>query len=430
MYVSIDDTDSTEGMCTTYLAALILRNFRVQKQNYPRLVRLNPNIPYKTRGNGAVFFHVPDSVFNEETVLDFVERYSMFDDENTNPGVVFISDSEFKSKWNILNKFYKKAVSELCTIEEADEILIKKINVKAHKFKNGRGIIGAIAALGCDFSDYTFEILAYRKEKNFKKKRLIDERSVFKMNELLYPETYDNVDLEDFEDKATLLTHSRSKLAQAIVCMPRGNDPVFCGIRGESPEIVEKAWNMIKPKEEISFTQIFMTNQNTDAHLSPKKISELKEYGNGIITGTVIENPRRIKKGHTFFKLKDETGEINCAAYGPTGNFRDVVYELRVNDVVRAYGGISKYKGTFNMEKIEILKLEKIYVKENPLCSECNLRMKSEGKNKGFQCRKCGKKLPEDSVKFTEIKRKIKEGFYEVRPMCRHHLSKPLCRFR
>jgi len=418
MYVSIDDTDSVNGMCTTYLAAVILREFKlqkgikIQKTDYPRLVRLNPNVPYKTRGNGAVFFHVPDAVFDEKTVLNYVERYSMLDDDNTNPGVVFISDDEFYRKRNILNEFYNKAVSELCEIKDAEEVL-KKINARIHRFKNGRGIIGALAALGCDFLDHTFEILAYRKEENFKKKRLIDEESVFNMNHLLYPETYDNVDLEEHK----------------IVFMPRGKDPVFCGIRGENPEIVEKAFNMIKPGEEISFTQIFITNQNTDAHLKPKKISELKPYGNGIITGTVVENPKRIKKGHTFFRIRDETGEINCAAYGPTGDFRDVVFELRVNDLVRVYGGISRYKDTFNLEKMEILNLEKIYVKENPMCVECNLRMKSEGKNKGFQCRRCGKKLPANAVKFIETKREIKEGFYEVRPMCRRHLSKPLCRF-
>ena len=56
-HIGIDDTDSHEGMCTTYLASLVvdtLEQYGVDFLDYPKLVRLNPNIPYKTRGNGAV----------------------------------------------------------------------------------------------------------------------------------------------------------------------------------------------------------------------------------------------------------------------------------------------------------------------------------------------------------------------------------------
>ena len=60
MYIGLDDTDSREGMCTTYLCTLILRELRgmALRVGLPRLIRLNPNIPYKTRGNGALCFEV------------------------------------------------------------------------------------------------------------------------------------------------------------------------------------------------------------------------------------------------------------------------------------------------------------------------------------------------------------------------------------
>jgi Predicted DNA-binding protein containing a Zn-ribbon domain len=57
VYVGIDDTDSRNGMCTTYLATLIVEELErrgIRLIDYPRLVRLNPNIPWKTRGNGAL----------------------------------------------------------------------------------------------------------------------------------------------------------------------------------------------------------------------------------------------------------------------------------------------------------------------------------------------------------------------------------------
>ena len=52
----IDDTDSSRGYCTTYLAFRIACDLSpsVRVVAYPRLVRLNPNIPFKTRGNAAV----------------------------------------------------------------------------------------------------------------------------------------------------------------------------------------------------------------------------------------------------------------------------------------------------------------------------------------------------------------------------------------
>ena len=55
--LGIDDTDSRFGHCTTHLGYLIaseLARIGCTFPTYPRLVRLNPNVPFKTRGNAAV----------------------------------------------------------------------------------------------------------------------------------------------------------------------------------------------------------------------------------------------------------------------------------------------------------------------------------------------------------------------------------------
>jgi len=439
MFIALDDTDSREGMCTTYLTTLILRKFKNMNLNtgMPNLVRLNPNIPYKTRGNGACWFYVDDSNLSSEQkedikliVLDLFKKYSRFEDENTNPACLFLDDKNFTQNFEILNKFYKKVVSELCSIEEAVQIIslmglrseifenkfseiTGKINADVYKFKNGRGIIGCLGSLGCDFTDLTYELLVYRTEENFGKERMIDEESVFEMHKLLYPETFDNVNEKEHK----------------LVFMPHGKDPILCGIRGNNIEIVNKAFSMLKFKEDVAFTQIFRTNQHTDAHLMSKKISELKQYDAAIIEGDVVENPKRIAKGHTFFKISDGAAIIACAAYGVT-QLKDTAINLVKGDKVRLYGGIESYEDTFNIEKIEILNLAKIYKKENPVCPNCKIRMKSEGKNKGFQCKKCKLQLKNETVKFIEIPRNLKQGIYEVEPGHRRHLSKPLCRYK
>ncbi|MCK4270354.1 MAG: hypothetical protein KAW93_07730, partial [Methanogenium sp.] len=52
MRIGVDDTDSPEGMCTTYLGMVLIKRlisagFSIKDR---MLVRLNPNVRYKTRG--------------------------------------------------------------------------------------------------------------------------------------------------------------------------------------------------------------------------------------------------------------------------------------------------------------------------------------------------------------------------------------------
>src|SRR5712691_12669580 len=60
LWIGVDDTDSLQGMCTTFLATEIVRDLTTDLDlvGYPRLVRLNPNIPWKTRGNGAICLRI------------------------------------------------------------------------------------------------------------------------------------------------------------------------------------------------------------------------------------------------------------------------------------------------------------------------------------------------------------------------------------
>jgi len=75
LHIGIDDTDSPKGMCTTFLAYKIIN--RLKKENvdfldFPNLVRFNPNIPWKTRGNGAVGIKISTS--NPEKIKNLVKN--------------------------------------------------------------------------------------------------------------------------------------------------------------------------------------------------------------------------------------------------------------------------------------------------------------------------------------------------------------------
>lgn len=405
MLVGIDDTDSLQGMCTTYLAALLVE--KLQTKGFPRLIRLNPNIPYRTRGNGAIALQVEGSPEKtKKTVLEMVEKYARLEDENTNPGVVFIRGLN-PERSKLLEEFYGRAVSELVKIEDAEK-LAASVDAEAHKFKNGRGIIGALAAVGATLPERTYEIIAYRSEQNYGTERSIDVPTIFRMDDLTYPQTFNNVDRETGQ----------------VMIMPHGYDPILCGIRGVNPQIVERAYRMLSVGEEVERTLVFETNQGTDAHLRKKKISDLRPYDCAIISGEVNMPPQTIEGGHVIFGFSDGAGKIACAAYEPTGGFRDIIRKLVVGDQLTVHGSIGSYPSTLNLEKVNITKLVKVEEKTPPEC--CGKNMTSAGSGKGFKCKKCGKKLGEEAATVKEAVRGLSLGFYEVPVRARRHLNKPL----
>lgn len=100
LHIGIDDTDSAKGGCTTYIAALLVDRFskqRIQFTDYPNIIRLNPNIPFKTRGNAAVALRVriPDDAYESvrEIVIRTVEENCRLGDEGTDPAVVLLRGS-------------------------------------------------------------------------------------------------------------------------------------------------------------------------------------------------------------------------------------------------------------------------------------------------------------------------------------------------
>ncbi|WP_457741424.1 TiaS agmantine-binding domain-containing protein, partial [Thermococcus sp.] len=168
LHIGIDDTDSQNGMCTTYLGALLYRELSriAEPIDLPRLIRLNPNIPYKTRGNGAVSmtFEVEEELISEvkDMVLFYVNQLADFSHENTNPGVAFL-EGEVPEK---LTEFSLKALREHVTIGEAEEVA-RQVGAEVFKFKLGRGIIGALASIGYPLKRFTYELLAYREPENW-----------------------------------------------------------------------------------------------------------------------------------------------------------------------------------------------------------------------------------------------------------------------
>jgi tRNA(Ile2)-agmatinylcytidine synthase len=398
---------------------------------FPRLVRLNPNIPWKTRGNGAICFKIGKnnskkikigeinnkdifchSDFSEikntniikKIVEDTINEFSWFEDDNTNSGFVLLK----KQPHSIL---YESAVKSILSVHEIKSFLLDKKAV-FKGYKNCRGLIGATCSIAWNpDKDRTFELIAYRKKDKWGSKRFVDDKSVKKMDEFFFS-TFDNFDYKN--------NHNR-----LVPCSPC---PILFGIRGEKVDDLINARNMIN-SEEIDSWIIFESNQGTDEHLQRKKIIDVNPFESVILEGVVYRQPVTIKGGHVFFKIKDETGEIDCAAYEPTKEFRNIVRELIVGDMIIVYGGVREKPLTINLEKIFVKNLGEKFVKvENPVCQKCGKHMKSKGENQGFKCVKCRTKSDETIIEKQE--RMILTGFYEVPVCARRHLSKPLKRIQ
>ncbi|MGB4653225.1 TiaS agmantine-binding domain-containing protein [Methanothrix sp.] len=471
MFIGIDDTDSERGLCTTYLAAVLMERLAPWGEicGLPRLIRLNPCVRYKTRGNAALTFSLdseqPDMV--KRVALQTLLELSDLSGANTNPGLVIAEEVTERMK-----AFYCSAVREILSIDAARSLLDEE-GIWYRGFKKGRGLIGALAAVGAELPDWTYELIAYRQPSRWGTPRFIDHSTVWEADRLTYPLTWDTVD------------HHNGR----VVFAPHSADPVLFGIRGSDPTAIKRAFEAIR-SEPVDRYVLYQTNQGTDAHILPGEIGRISENQSYRLHGFVAGPARVIPGGHLFFTLENGGGglseeglegespdgkwhnekgpngeglnekwldgerrneerhngkrhngkrhngerldgggvkrgrRIECAAFEPTKNFRDIIKKLRRGDELEVYGSVRD--GTMNLEKINILHLAPDRVKAAPLCPQCHRRMKSAGKDQGYRCRLC--KSRSSSPAIEDRPRDLERGYYEVPPCARRHLSLPLIR--
>jgi tRNA(Ile2)-agmatinylcytidine synthase len=412
--LGIDDTDSSRGLCTTYLAYRIATGLDrlIRVKAYPRLVRLNPNVPFKTRGNAAVCIPIetddPAKAF--DSVKETVTRLSDVA-HGANSGVVFVENPKTAE---IFLEIYERAISGLVNSHRVKKFL-EAHRVRNFTLGNGMGLVGAAACLAFDERfDHTYELIAYRKEDCWGTKRMIDSSSVREMDQATFPNTFNNYDYQK----------------RKVLIAPHGPDPVFAGIRGESPSTVISAFKALRFEERLDGYMVYLSNQHTDAHLLHSL--DGKVYSAGSLGGLVLSVSSGIG-GHIYLSIQDDEGLKHAAVYEPTGDLRRAARMLDRGDVVRVYGGIrrgtTRHAKVVNVEKMEVLSLRRGINRHNPTCAVCGVRMKSEGRGKGFQCRKCGRKLISKQPSGYPTPRVIVPGIYVSSPRSNRHLTKPLCRY-
>ncbi len=341
--VGIDDTDSASGFCTTYLAFRVACDLKddLSVLPYPRLVRLNPNIPFKTRGNAAVCLQVetgdPDRAFARLSV-----KLAELSDVagGANSGLVFLEDPKRAPSFEPL---YQDALSGVVSPSRVRKFLNEN-RVRFTTLGNGMGLVGAAASLAFDERhDHTYELISYRRRESWGSERAIEPSSVREMDLKTFPHTFNNYDYQK----------------RKVLVAPHGPDPVFAGVRGDSPAAAVEAFALLRHEEELEGHMVYVSNQHTDAHLERRL--NWKAFSSGWAEG-VVESLRTGAGGHVYVAIREQGQTRLCAFYEPTGDLRRVAKRLVAGDAVRLFGGVRRptpvHAKILNVEKMEVLSLK------------------------------------------------------------------------
>ena len=425
MFIAVDDTDSRSGNCTTYLATEIVRSLNgYDLIGNPRLVRLNPAVPWKTRGNASIVLRVgigtgkkkkigeiggkdifcyekssgePDAekLLNEIIPVVMVNR-----EPDAESGVIVSSVKPDVS-------FYKLGVQTILTLDPIKKEA-ERINAKVFTMDTGIGLIGALCGMAWEPKDSTYELLAYRKKERWGTERSVESKTIRLM-----------------DSKFTGTFNSWEERYQKVTMVPSTPCPVLYGIRGDIEEELPSAHATIK-SEGADRWIIFLTNQGTDDHIITDA-RELIPDQSYLIKGTVAETARRLKGGHVFMDIDTKYGKITCGAYEPSKEFRMLFDNLLPGDTIEVMGELREDPRTLNVEKVHVTSTIKAERKvSNPICPKCDGRMKSVGKGQGYRCKKCHTKSKEPDMEMCL--RSVVPGWYEPPAAARRHLSKPLKR--
>src|SRR5271157_776604 len=208
---------------------------------------------------------------------------------------------------------------------------------------NGMGLVGAAASLGfAERWDRTFELISYRRRGSWGLRRSIDPSSVREMDLATSPHTFNNYD------------YQKSK----VLVAPHGPDPVFAGVRGDSPSAVIRGFARLRFEEELEGHMVYVSNQHTDAHLD--RPLDWKVFSSGWVAGQV-EEVETGPGGHVYLTLIEGGRKRLCAFYEPTGDLRRTAKRLAQGDRVRLSGGVrratSAHEKILNVERMEVLAL-------------------------------------------------------------------------
>jgi len=410
LWIGLDDHDSFYSGCTTHFSYILvkdlLKDFNAKLIGLPRLVRLNPNIPWKTRGNAAVSLEIEVNNSTEREIFNYIVEKSIsyevkigrVESKFKSPGVAVVTKLDEKLHW-----LYKKSVKDVIIIDIINK-LARNLNLLVY---GGRGSIGALASIGFFFERFgTLELLLYRDENMWGKRRKVVIKDPKALEGVVG--TFNNYDF----------TKGR------LLISPRGGDPVLLGIRGVNVDAISNVLKNLEFGEDVKGGLLFFTNQATDSHINENVLVMTTTKVKGIL----IKDPVVLQGGDVLFKIENDKGEeLLVICYKETGTLNEACRLLKKGDHVLITGEVKITNGKLliNLEKLEILELSRTYVNPPVKCAKCGgkLAKKSMGEFACYKCKNSG--LFSELYELKEVDRKLALGKYFPSPSSIRHLSMP-----
>jgi len=393
----------------------------------PRLVRLNPNIPWKTRGNASLsarFGHGqgrrsrigeiggspvwsfargrPPTPAERSAYLEaawlLVRREAQSGDPGTDPALV-ASDRRLPAA------VYWNAVRAVVPVDEARRAL-ESAGAWFRWAGSERGLVGAAAAIAWPGGHPTWELIAYRDRARWGSAREVDPDSV-RAAQREFPHLF--------------LCHDAR--TRRVLVAPHTPCPILFGLRSTDPRSPRRALARVR-SEPVDRYVVFRTNQGSGDHLVRRAGVEWPALTSGSLRGRVAGAPSVLRGGHVRFEIELASGDrIPCLAFEPTKTLPRVARELSSGDRVRVWGSRGP-EPSIHLEGIEVLGWARFFPDGGaPACPQCHRRTESSGHQRGFRCRRCRTRLPPESARPRERHPSLPTGTYHPTPSARRHLA-------
>lgn len=405
VWIGLDDTDSVDKGCTTWEFNLLLSHLEsdgYEIKGQPRLVRLWPFAPQRTRGNAALSAEFDIGQDDEKHFQNSLEKWFMERFHSRKSAPLGSNPALCYSKSQLPEQWYWQGVRGFVELENRIKQLHSQLGCRFwtanldESLEGLRGLIGASSAIAwAGEEDWTFEATAWRMPENIGGIRKVPYELVEKMS-LQFPQCIMN----------------RDPNAGKSLIAPRTPCPVLYGIRAETEESANSAHLWLQSHADVENSvayRVFRSNQATDDHL--ERITE------GVITNSPVE----VKGGHSSIQAYSGGRKFTLVAFKQGGEVNSLLKQLNVGDRISWLGLISP-DGSIHLEKLVVNSAVPRSL-TRPMCS-CGGRFARQGVGQPLRCEKCRE---------TSLSYWLGEGFANnswVEPPFSQmrHLSRPLGR--